>query len=210
MTPSVLAATIVVAYASLAFELTVLHVPSAASSLNIWLSPSSVQAAYSPAWRSVFGLPRSKKLTLFILPVLVVWGVHLYPSIALLSAGDPLGDQLFSPTSATNIAAAVLIVLGRAITLASVLTLRGALRRAGGGGLAMDGLFRYSRNPGLVGMYTFVSGLWLTAPSLAMLCGVLVYVVYMDFKVRMEEDYLRNTLGEAYHAYQRRTRRYLP
>ena len=210
MTPAVLAAVVVLAYASLAFELTILHVPSVASSRNIWLSRPAVEAAYSPTWRSVFGASRSRKIALFILPVLVAWGVYLYPLIALLGAGDPLGDQLFATTSATNAAAAVLIVAGRAITLGSVLALRRASRGTTGSGLTTDGLFRYSRNPGLMGMYMFASGLWLTAPSLTMLCGILVYVVHMDFKVRMAEDYLGNTMGEAYRAYHRRTRRYLP
>jgi protein-S-isoprenylcysteine O-methyltransferase Ste14 len=58
-------------------------------------------------------------------------------------------------------------------------------------------------------MYMFVSGLWLAAPSVAMLCGMAVYVVHMDFKVRMEEDYLGNTIGEPYRSYQQRTPRYL-
>jgi protein-S-isoprenylcysteine O-methyltransferase Ste14 len=209
MTPAVLLAIVVVAYASLAFELTILHVPSAASSRNIWLSPPAVEAAYSPAWRRIFGFSRWRKVALFMSPVLVAWGVYLYPSIALLGAGDPLGDHLFATTSATNLAAATLVVAGRAITLGSVLALRRGSRWTDAG-LTTDGLFRYSRNPGLVGMYTFVSGLWLAAPSLTMVCGILVYVFYMDFKVRMEEDYLGNTVGEAYRAYQRRTRRYLP
>jgi protein-S-isoprenylcysteine O-methyltransferase Ste14 len=209
MTSGVLAAIVVLAYASLAFELTILHVPSAASSWNIWLRPPELEAVYSPAWRGVFGLSRSRKAALFVLPVLVVWGVFLYPSIALF-AGDLLGDQLFATTSATNVAAAMLIVAGRAITLGSVVTLRRTSGRMFRGALTTDGLFRCSRNPGLVGMYTFVSGLWLAAPSLAMLCGILVYVAYMHFKVRMEEDFLENTKGEAYRVYHRSTRRYLP
>lgn len=207
---AVLAAVVVLSYLSLAFELTILHVPSVASSRNILWSPSAVAAAYSPDWRGVFELPRWKKIALFILPVLVAWGVYLYPLIALLSGGDLLGDRLFATTGATNVIAAMLIVSGRAITLGSVLALRRAGTRDSRGHPITDGPFRYSRNPGLVGMYAFVSGLWLTVPSLTMVCGIVVYVVYMDFKVRMEEDYLGNTLGEAYLAYQRRTRRYLP
>lgn len=209
MTFETLCGVVFVAYASLLWELTALHVPSAASTLSIWRGPASLQAAYSPSRRHVFELSWARKLALFVLPVLAVWAVYLYPPIALI-AQDPLRDQLYSPTSATNMAAAVLIVAGRAITLISVLTLRGAGPRAAGRGLASQGLFAYSRNPGLVGMYVFASGLWLSTPSLAMLAGLLVYVVYMDFKVRMEEDYLENTFGDEYRAYVRRTRRYLP
>jgi protein-S-isoprenylcysteine O-methyltransferase Ste14 len=208
VTPGVLVAIVLLAYVSLMIELTVLHVSSVASSRTILLRAPDLEASYSPKWRNVFGLPRPTKLALFILPVLVVWGVYLYPSIALLGAGDFLGDHLFSTTRGMNITAGALIVVGRAVTLVSVL----ALRRDGeafGDGLTTEGPFRYSRNPGLVGMYTFVTGLWIAAPSLTMLCGILVYVVHMDVKVRMEEDYLGNTLGEVYRVYQRRTGRYL-
>lgn len=210
MTPAVLAVIVAAGYASLVFELTVLHVPSAASTRNLWRGDPSIAAGFSPARRAIFGLPPVKKVAYLVLPVLVVWAVYAYPPIALLSAGDPLGDQVFTPSGATRVAAALLIVTGRAITLASVLTLRRAGRRAVEGGLAVDGLFRNSRNPGLVGMYAFVLGLWIATPSLLMLCGILVYVVHMDFKVRLEEDYLANTVGEGYRIYERRTRRYLP
>jgi protein-S-isoprenylcysteine O-methyltransferase Ste14 len=210
VTPAALAVIVAGGYASLVFELTVLHVPSAASARNLWLGQPSIAAGFSPARRAIFGFAPLKKVTLLLLPVLVIWGVYAYPPIALLTGGDPLGDQLFTPSAATRMVAALLIVGGRAITLGSVLTLRRAGRRAIEGGLAVDGLFRYSRNPGLVGMYTFVLGLWLATPSLAMLCGILVYVVHMDFKVRLEEDFLANTVGEGYRLYERRTRRYLP
>jgi protein-S-isoprenylcysteine O-methyltransferase Ste14 len=59
-------------------------------------------------------------------------------------------------------------------------------------------------------MYVFVAGLWLAAPSLTMLAGIVIYVVHMHFKVRMEENFLENRFGESYVAYCRRTSRYWP
>jgi protein-S-isoprenylcysteine O-methyltransferase Ste14 len=205
----VMTAVIALAYASLAWELTILHVPSVASSRSIWVRPREIHEAYSPTMRRVFEWPRWMKAALLILPVLIVWCVFVYPPAAVLSGGDPLGDHLFATTGLTNAVGAMLVVAGRAITLGSVLSLRRADRHQSAGSLTTAGLFRYSRNPGLVGMYMFVSGLWLAAPSVAMLCGMVVYVVHMDFKVRMEEDYLGNTIGEPYRSYRRRTPRYL-
>jgi len=206
--PSFLATVVVLAYASLALELTVFHVPSVASSRRIWLGDPTREDAFSHSWRGVFALSRVAKAAFFFLPVLVIWGVYLYPLVVLFGSNEPPDDRAFGAPLATNVAAVVLVLLGRAVTLHSVLTLRRSARR-GSGGLRTDGLFRYSRNPGLVGMYAFVLGLWLAAPSLIMLAGIVAYVVYMDFKVRMEEDFLGNTVGDAYRAYQRRTPRYL-
>jgi protein-S-isoprenylcysteine O-methyltransferase Ste14 len=204
-----IAAIVALGYASLLLELTVLHVPSVASTRRIWSRSPTVVEGYSPAWRGVFDFSAARKVVLFVLPVVVIWGVLLYPAVALL-VGDALGDHLFAAVPGTSLLAALLIVVGRAITLSSVLTLRRAGRALNGDRLTTRGLFRFSRNPGLVGMYLFVGGLWLTSPSLTMLCGTAVYVLYMDVKVRMEEDYLSTTAGEAYRHYRQRTPRYLP
>ncbi len=208
---ALLAAIVLVAYASLAFELTVLHVPSVASSLNIWSRPPTVEAAYSPAYRGVFGLSRPTKLLMLALPLIVTYGVYLYPLMAVFGSRDPLGDHMFVPLGITDALSALMVVTGRVIALGSVISVRSANGRATEPvGLCTSGPFRYSRNPGLIGMYVFVVGLWLAAPSLTMLGGMLAYVLYMDFKVRMEEDYLQNRFGESYHTYRQRTSRYWP
>lgn len=208
---TVLPAIVLIAYVSLALELTLLHVPSVASTSKIWSRDPVVVASYSPSYRGLFSLSRPKKVVLFVLPVLVAYGVYLYPLIAIWGPGEPLGDHAFTASTPTDAVAALLIVAGRAITLGSVFAIRG-----GSGGaeestvLRTDGPFRLSRNPGLVGNYVFVGGLWMAAPSITLLGGILAYVVYMDFKVRMEEDYLANRFGKSYDAYRMRTGRYLP
>jgi protein-S-isoprenylcysteine O-methyltransferase Ste14 len=206
--PTILAAIIVVAYASLLLELTLLHVPSVASSLNIWSRPTALVASYSPTYRGIFSLSRPRKVVLFGLPLLVTYGVFLYPLVVLWGPHDPFGDHVFTTVTASNAVAAALVVAGRLITLGSVLAMRA--RDRGASHLETSGPFRHSRNPGLVGMYVFVAGLWVAAPSLAMLIGIGIYLVHMDFKVRMEEDFLRNRFGEVYVGYQRRTSRYWP
>lgn len=206
---AILPAIVLVAYTSLALELTALHVPSIASTSKIWSRPPLVEAAYSPSYRGVFCLSRPKKVVLFVLPLLVAYGVYLHPLIAIW--GKPLGDQVFTTSAITDALAALLIVAGRVVTLGSVVAIRsGGATASEPTALRTDGPFRLSRNPGLVGMYVFVTGLWVAAPSITMLCGILIYIVHMDFKVRMEEDYLENTFGESYRAYRKRTGRYWP
>lgn len=207
--PTWLAAIAWVAYASLVIELALLHVPSVASSLSIWRKPATIVAGYSPAYRNVFELSRGWKLLLFVLPLLAAYATFLYPLLALVGAHDPFGDHAFRTGGVSAGVAGLLIVGGRTLTLSSVLSLRGSAVDAPRP-LRTGGLFRSSRNPGLVGMYLFAAGLWVAAPSFTILACMAVYVVYMDFKVRMEEDFLESRFGASYVEYRHRTGRYWP
>jgi len=203
-------AVILVAYASLVIELTVLRVPSVASSLRILAPAQSIVETFSAPYRRLFRLGTAAKVALFVLPLLAVYAVFLYP-FAVISAGpDPFGDYLFKPAAFSNALGIAAIVAGRVIALAAVLTVRKDNAQVGNAfRLHTAGVFAWSRNPGLVGMYVFVIGLWLTMPAASLLAGILVYIAYMDFKVRMEEDFLESKFGEAYTAYRLKTGRYL-
>jgi protein-S-isoprenylcysteine O-methyltransferase Ste14 len=205
------AAIIVLAYVSLLVELTILHVPSVASSKRIWIGDTEIAASYSGEYRRLFGFRKSAKFAFFIVPVLISCATFAYPLLTIALGADPLGDYMLAPTHGSNAAAALLVILGRVCTLASVVTIRRDNRQVGDSfELHRAGLFRWSRNPGLVGMYAFVFGLWLAAPSASMLAGIVVYVASMDFKVRMEEDFLESRFGRAYLDYRARTGRYMP
>jgi protein-S-isoprenylcysteine O-methyltransferase Ste14 len=205
------AATIVVAYASLAIELTLLHVPSVASSRRLWSAEPTLVAGYSPRYRALFALRPAQKLVLFVLPLLAGCAVYVYAPLAVWTGSDPLGDRLFAPTPYSSAAAIGLIVAGRALALRAASTIRRHNAQHGESfHLHTAGVFRWCRNPGLVGMYLFACGLWLAAPSATLALGVLVYVAHMDFKVRMEEDFLANKFGREYADYRARTGRYWP
>jgi protein-S-isoprenylcysteine O-methyltransferase Ste14 len=208
--PTWVAIVILAAYASLLVELTIIRVPSVASSLNIWMRSEALVAAYSESYRRIFWLAQPWKLVLLGIPLLVVYGVYIYPLLTIAVGPNLLGDYLFTPTAIAEGCGVVLIIVGRFLALATALDLRRHGPHDGGRvHLRTSGVFRLSRNPGLVGMYVFCAGLWLTMPSASLLAGILVYGAYMDLKVRMEEDFLRNTLGAPYVAYQLRTGRYI-
>lgn len=205
-----LTAVIVAAYASLLVELAVLRVPSVASSLSIWRRKDALVAAFSAPYRRLFDLAKPWKLLLLGVPLLVVYAVYLYPLLNIVAGPDLLGDYLFASPRALEILGILSIAFGRTLSVLTAWELR--QRRTGGGAssaLHTSGVFRWSRNPGLVGMYAFCGGIWLTMPSAALLAGILVYIVYMDLKVRMEEDYLKNTFGAEYMGYRSRTGRYI-
>ena len=72
-----------------------------------------------------------------------------------------------------------------------------------------SGLFRVSRNPMYLGVYTtlLASVLYTLNP---IVFGVAAYIVAVHHRIVLaEEAYLRTALGDAYEAYCRRVRRYL-
>ncbi|HCR48307.1 MAG TPA: isoprenylcysteine carboxylmethyltransferase family protein [Bacteroidetes bacterium] len=75
--------------------------------------------------------------------------------------------------------------------------------------LVTTGVFTHSRNPIFLGMLFTLLGLFLVLPnalSFAILC---MGFVTIHVQVRLEEAWLRNTHGEAYDEYCRKTRRWI-
>ena len=142
----------------------------------------------------MFFLPTAFGVALFVLPLLVRLGVP----------GVGFADIAISPTlTAIGLG---LIVLGRAITFTSVLQLRAEKRRGGG---PPAGLFRWSRNPGLVGMYTMYLGLCCLHPHWLLWLGFPIYVANMTGRVRLEEANLLARHGDSWRRYAAVVPRYL-
>lgn len=199
----------IAAYASLVFELCVLHVPSVASSRQIWSPRMETVAGFSPRYRRLFALGGAARVLLTV-PLLINIAVFLYPVATLCAGGDLLGDFLYEPTAPVQALAIALMTCGRALTILAALSMRAASTSAQATEtLRTDGIYSFSRNPGLVGMYVFVAGLWAASPSAALLAGVAHYIAYMHFKVRMEEDYLLQKFGNSFTDYCSKTSRYV-
>ena len=109
-------------------------------------------------------------------------------------------------STATNVAGAILIVLGNLVVLVSVLQLRDARRETAG---PPGGLFRRSRNPGLVGMFAFYLGLCLVFGTWVLWVGLPIYLTNMHARVRLEEAHLATKHGKAWQDYAARVPRYL-
>jgi protein-S-isoprenylcysteine O-methyltransferase Ste14 len=76
--------------------------------------------------------------------------------------------------------------------------------------LVTRGIYRYIRNPCVLGVFLLVLGTFLIAPSLLVFLILVLNVIGYDMKVRAEEEYLRRMHGAEYEAYCARTGRYLP
>jgi len=105
-------------------------------------------------------------------------------------------------------AALALIWVGRLVTSLAAWQLHSCARR-GDRSLQRTGLFRYSRNPILVGLYLFYAGNCLWLPSVMTCGGFGLYAWSMHRRVLMEEGFLLAKFKAEYHAYLERVPRYL-
>lgn len=75
--------------------------------------------------------------------------------------------------------------------------------------LVSKGVFGLSRNPIFLGMMLTLLGLFLVTPNAVTLLVLSLGVVLIQIQVRLEEEFLSGTHGEAYAEYRRDVRRWL-
>lgn len=191
------------AYASLVIEMTCFPIASEAS---VWqLLAEQRNERTGDALARARSHSRLRKVVTFFLPT--AFGVSLFVLPLLVRMGIPGTEfaDIAIPPALTAIGIG-LVLLGRGITFASVLQLR-AKKRQGGG--PPGGLFTWSRNPGLVGMYTMYLGLCCLHPHWLMWIGFPIYVANMTSRVRLEEANLLAHHGDSWQRYAAVVPRYL-
>ena len=75
--------------------------------------------------------------------------------------------------------------------------------------LIQTGLFKISRNPIFLGMRIMLLGLFLVLPNAATLATLFSGELLIQIQVRLEEEFLTRTHGEAYRAYRKQVRRWI-
>jgi protein-S-isoprenylcysteine O-methyltransferase Ste14 len=75
--------------------------------------------------------------------------------------------------------------------------------------LVEGGIFQLSRNPIFFGMRLSLFGFFLILPNAVMLALLVLGDVLMQIQVRLEEEFLERTHGEAYRNYRQKVRRWL-
>lgn len=196
---------VLAAYASLLVEIVVFPIPSEASTWQIVAaSPNDGGGGNSDALERARRRSKPQKLLRYFVPTatcVLLWLVPL--AVTFVPA---LGAVLWcARPAALEIPGVVLIVLGRAITFASVLQLRAQRRTRG----EPRWLFLRSRNPGLVGMFTCYAGLCCLFSSPLLWLGLPLYVANMHARVRMEEAHLAAASGARWRDYAARVPRYV-
>ncbi len=189
-TPS---AIVLAAYAALGVELVFLAVPSDVSTRQLLRRPDALGFAAGATQMLRFTL----MLLLFVIP----------PTIALIPG---MFEQVV-PITALGVppvrwAGVGLLVFSRIWTPLALPPLRRALDQ---GTLARSGLFAYSRNPVLVGMFAFYLGNALVFPCAVLFAGFPLYVLFMHRRVLMEEELLRARFPHEYDEYAAHAPRYV-
>jgi protein-S-isoprenylcysteine O-methyltransferase Ste14 len=75
--------------------------------------------------------------------------------------------------------------------------------------LVDKGIFAISRNPVFLGVVVFYIGIFLILPNTLSFTLVVVMFITVQVQVRLEEEYLLETHGEAYQAYKNSVRRWI-
>ena len=195
-----------IAYLSLILELVFFSVPSVASTYQLILIDKSHKKTNSrlskikdwQLWKKLLLLftPAVINVIVFLFPVLYVFKILKYDMVP--------NEQL------SVMVGLIFLILGRVITFLSVIQIR-KINYSNNQQkfLHQKGWFKWSRNPGLLGMYIFIFGIWLMFSHPIFLVGILFYIGYMHFKVLLEEDYLAEKFGIEYQKYLNQTKRYL-
>lgn len=76
-------------------------------------------------------------------------------------------------------------------------------------GLTMNGPYKYSRNPQIIGGTFLVLGTFIQWPSIYALGWALMYILIAHWMVRTEEEYLLQLFGEEYMQYCSKVPRYI-
>lgn len=113
------------------------------------------------------------------------------------------------------------LTLGPAVVAAGVLLIRCSMRDidaadttydpyARSTSLVTSGIYRYTRNPGYLGLAVIQLGLGILLDSVwIVLADVVAVLVTTYFVIRLEEDKLLNAFGQQYAEYCRRVRRWI-
>lgn len=181
--------TCIVTLVSILAEIVLIPVPSVASTVQLARNQHR-----SAVLLSLISLPII--YSTFCFPLLNSW---LFPT------SKPLFQYFW-----TLVLGVLMIIIGRWITVRSAFdihrTNRSLDRQTT---IVTNGLFRFSRNPGIVGMVITLLGLWFTWPHPLMALGIVYYCGYMHYKILLEEHYLSGKFPKTYSNYCLTTKRYL-
>lgn len=139
----------------------------------------------------------------------LVWGLFGFGTIAGIVLGILDWNSLGWPVILRLPIGSLLTLAGLGLAFTAIARLGVAQTSGLSGGLAIDGLYGWSRNPQYVGDIIATSG-WivLTGSRLFLPIGCIAIAWYL-FLPRLEEPWLEGRFGEAYRAYRERVPRFI-
>ncbi|MFN4027300.1 MAG: methyltransferase family protein [Flavobacterium sp.] len=200
----------IIGYLTLAIELLFFHVPSVANTQNFFRKNKHYNTGQNKFINDIQNWSVTKKIILLAIPAVMVQLYFLLPLLYFFPLWHDSLFLLFEPNVWTDFLGLLCVVLGRVVTFGSMLYLRKENRQTGKSfTLHTGGIFRFTRNPGLDGMFLFFIGLGLLFPSILIWLGLIFYIYYMVFRVRIEEAFLQDIFKDEFVNYQKQTNRFL-
>lgn len=197
---------IILIYLSLLIELTMLHVPSVASTYQLfYYSDTTIDG---PLMKRVKNWSMWLKSLLLFVPTTISVCLYLLP---LLFVFYPNSKSWFGVVDLDyRITGWIIVFFGRFISMLSVIQIRKVNSQTNNEfNLKTRGWFGFTRNPILLGMYITYIGWLILFPNWVMGIGLLVYFLNMHFRVLLEEDFLFQKFGKRFEDYVGNTRRYI-
>lgn len=195
-------------YVTLVIELVFFHVPSVANTSNFFVKNKNYPKVESTLIQTIYRWPFIKKIMVLLIPTILVNSYFLFPFLYFYPMADSF--QIFKPAYGLQLLGVLFVLLGRGITFGSMLYIRKENKQKNDSfKLHTKGIFKYSRNPGLDGMFLFFTGFGLIFPTYISWIGLIGYFIYMLFRVRIEEEFLKELFKQEYTDYCLKTKRFL-
>jgi protein-S-isoprenylcysteine O-methyltransferase Ste14 len=181
-----------------------------ANTKNFFKKNDHYKVAKSDFITQIYNWSKTKKILLLAIPYGLINLYFLTPFFYFIPAYYDALLLLFKANVWTNYIGILLVISGRLITFGSMLYLRRENNQTQNSfKLHTNGIFKLTRNPGLDGMFLFFVGFGIIFPSLFIWIGLLFYVLYMQFRVKIEEEFLKQLFGQIYYQYMKNTKRFL-
>jgi protein-S-isoprenylcysteine O-methyltransferase Ste14 len=201
-------------YISQAFQIFFYSVPSAGSTCEILfnLKKKSMVANRHPGARIIQSKPKIVVTAAVTLAVLVA---SMIPILTLLfpELNPYLLPLIKSPSPSLSIISACLLISGNSLTYIAVATLKAHVRFHEFGETARlhtAGIYGYIRNPITLGLAAIFAGFVLARLSVAMLLGLIIFLLNAGYRIKMEEVYLEKTFSHDYLQYKNNVGKYFP
>jgi protein-S-isoprenylcysteine O-methyltransferase Ste14 len=200
----------IIGYLSLSVELLFFHVPSVANTQNFFRKNDNFKTGQNKFITNIQNWSFPKKIVLLAIPAVMVQLYFLLPFLYFFPSCHDELFLVFKSSNLTDFLGLLCVLSGRLLTFGSMLYLRKENRQTNNSfTLHTGGIFRYTRNPGLDGMFLFFGGLGLLFPSIWLWLGLIFYIYYMVFRVRIEEAFLQDIFKDEFINYQKQTNRFL-
>ena len=198
---------IILVYLSILIELTILHVPSVASTYQLFYYSDTTQDG--PLMKHVKSWSTLQKSLVLFVPTAISICLYLLPLLFVFYPDSKSWFGVRSIAFSFQVLGWIVVFSGRFMALFSVLQIRKANPQTNNEfSLKTAGWFSFSRNPILIGMYITYIGWLILFPNWVMTIGFIIYFTNMHFRILLEEDFLSEKFGDQFRNYLKQTRRY--